>query len=54
MTRYRIRTNIGADPEDRTWTVQKNEGHDWVDVAEYDDAESAARLLEALESSSKR
>lgn len=54
MTRYRIKTNIGAEPEDRTWTVQKDEGKGWEDIAEYDDAESAARLLRAFESSSKR
>lgn len=53
MTKYRIRTNIEADPEDRIWRVQKDEGAGWVDVAEYDDAESAMRLWNSLESSKK-
>ena len=53
MTRYRISTDINAEPEDRSWKVQKDEGSGWVDVAEYDDAESAMRLWNSLESSKK-
>lgn len=53
MTRYRISTDINAEPEDRSWKVQKDEGSGWVDVAEYDDAESAMRLWNSLESIKK-
>lgn len=51
MTKYRIRTDINAEPEDRIWKVQKDEGDGWVDVAEYDDPDSAMRLWSSLESS---
>lgn len=53
MIRYKIMTDISAEPEDRVWKVQKDEGDGWVDVAEYDNPDSAMRLWNSLESSKK-
>lgn len=54
MTKYRIRTDISADPEDRSWIVQKDEGDGWKELAVFDNVDAAMHLWNSLESSKQQ
>lgn len=53
MTKYRIRTDISSDPEDREWSVQKDEGDGWKELAVFDNVDAAMHLWNSLESSKR-